>query len=195
MKFYATGFESPEVWNSNCSNTSIRKYFPVPQCSRALFLQICPMQISPWNNGKCSLFKELFYQIIFLKIFFRPFFNLPLFFHLKKIELRFFYLRLFVTGVSLNSTTPVHPLITRHQWIVTTTHQCGYLYISTDNKKSIFKAPKLFLRVYTKIYCWFCSNAGRKYHNYIERKILQNPARSIIFLKVHRKVLPIHLET
>ena len=137
----------------------------------------------------------MFYEIRFSKIFFRPFFNLPFFFHLKKIELCFFYLRLFIAGASLNIITLVHLLITRHQCTITKTHRCSYLYISTDNKKSIFKSPKLLLGVYTKNYCWFFSNAGIKYHNYIKWKIIQNPARSIIFLKFHRGVLPIHLET
>ena len=137
----------------------------------------------------------MFYEIRFLKTFCRPFFNLLLFFLLKKMKLCFFYLRLFVTGASLNSIVPMRPLITWHWCIVTKIHECDYFYISTDNKKSIFKAPKLILGVYTKIYCWFFSNAGRKYHNYIEWTILQNPARSIVFLKFHHEVLPIHLET
>ena len=107
--------------------------------------------------------------------------------------MHFFYLQLFITGASLNSTAPVRLFIKWHWCALTKTHQCGDLYISTDNKKSIFKAPKLLLGVYTKIYCWFYSNAGRKYHNYIEWKILQNPARSITFLKFLRGVLPIHL--
>ena len=134
----------------------------------------------------------MFYEIRFSKIF-TAHFSIYHFFHLKKIELRFFYLQLFVTSAPLNSTVPVHPFITRHWCAVTKTYRCGDLYISTDNNKSIFKAPNFFLGVYTKIYCWFCSNTGRKSHDYIKWTILQNPARSIIFLKVHRWVVPIHL--
>ena len=111
-----------------------------------------------------------------------PIFQFIAFFHLKKIELRFFYLQFFVTGASLNSTAPVCLFIKRHRCAVTKMHLCGDLYISIDNKKSIFKAPKLLLGVCTKIYCWFCSNAGRKYRNYIEWKNIWNPTHSIIFL-------------
>ena len=33
LKFYATGFESLEVWNFDCLNTSVRMYFTGQQCS------------------------------------------------------------------------------------------------------------------------------------------------------------------
>ena len=112
-------------------------------------------------------------KLYFWKYFFGHFLIYHFFFHLKKIELCFFYLQLFVTDASLNSTASVHPLITRNQCAVTKTHQCSYLYISTNNKKFIFKAPKLLLGVSTKIYCLFFSNAGRKYHNYIEWKFFK----------------------
>ena len=51
-------------------------------------------------------------KLDFRKYFATNFSICRFFFHLKKIDLRFFYLRLFVTGASLNSTAPVRRFVT-----------------------------------------------------------------------------------
>ena len=85
-----------------------------------------------------------------MKLDFRKYFSAHfsiyrLFFNLKKVELRFFYLWLFDIDASLNSNASMRPLLTGHWCIVTKTHRCGSIKGRTGKQMTTnIKSATLF---------------------------------------------------